>query len=663
MLSHSIHIHSFSLGISAVTAIALAALLWAVRAALSVRRQHIDQQLLEAFLEHIPDNVFFKNCDSRFVRISRSMANYFGIADPAHAVGRTDSDIFSSEHAEQAFDDEQEIMRTGKALVGIEEKETWPDGRETWVLTTKVPLRNRKGRIIGTMGISSDITKRKLIIRELEEYKARLEELVAVRTAELAELAVARDIADSANRAKSMFLANMSHELRTPLNAILGYAQLLKRDPSLSKWQLDASNTIQQSGEHLLMLITDILDLSKIEAGKLELQMSSLELPHFLQGIAAIISIKAEEKALEFRFDLPSNLPMFVMADQKRLRQVLLNLLSNAVKFTERGRVDFCIRVISQSDSEVRLCFEVSDTGAGIAPDQLEAIFRPFEQVCDGQQRSGGTGLGLSISQQLVRLMGSDIQVESRPTEGSRFWFELPALVADAEQTITPLCQGVIGYEGSPKRVLIVDDAAGNRALLSDILSNLGFELTEATNGLEALEYARQISPDLILMDLRMPVIDGLEATRMIRQDHALNGVPIIAVSANVHQEDKTKSLTAGANAFLSKPVERELLLREIGRTLQLEWKHESPRPKPSVSIDNTDYFVVPGPEEMESLRALTKAGNMRAIREKANGFAALDGKYRPFAEKIEQLAQGYQSKALLNLVEKHLAQKQVTGI
>lgn len=660
LILHSIRptpLHSGELAVAALVA------LWTIfRISSSVRRHRVEQQLLEAFLEHIPDNVFFKDRDSRFVRISQSMANYFGMADPAQAVNKTDSDIFSSEHAGQAFEDEQEIMRTGQSLVAIEEKETWPDGHETWVLTTKVPLRDRKGRTVGTMGISHDITNRKLIVRELEEYKTRLEELVAIRTAELAELAVARDAADSANRAKSMFLANMSHELRTPLNAILGYAQLLKRDPSLSKWQLEASNTIQQSGEHLLLLITDILDLSKIEAGKLELQLSSVKLPSFLQGIADIIRIKAEEKALEFAFHLPSDLPTFVQADQKRLRQVLLNLLSNAVKFSDQGRVDFCIRVLSHSNAEVQLAFEVCDTGTGIAPDQMEKIFRPFEQVCDGQQRSGGTGLGLSISRQLVRLMGSDIQVESKPGEGSRFWFEVSAKIVEAEQTVFATTGRKIGYEGSRKRVLVVDDSLGNRALLTDILSRLGFELGEAVNGEEGLERAQQIAPDLILMDIRMPIMGGLEATRLMREIPQLRTVPIIAISANVHQEDQAASLAAGANTFLAKPIEDELLLQEVGKALDLKWICEEIKQSPASASDCMDQFVVPGAEEMESLRALAKAGNMRAIKEQSLRLAALDQQYRPFAEKIRQLAQGYQSKALLHLVEKHVAQKQVTG-
>lgn len=278
--------------------------------------------------------------------------------------------------------------------------------------------------------LEHDIERRMQVEKELQRHREHLEELVKERTA---ELRVAKERAEVANAAKSTFLANMSHELRTPLNAVLGYTQILKRDKNLDERQTANLDTIQQSAEHLLTLITDLLDLSKIEAGKLELYEGIVVLPTFLQLIADIIRIKAEQKGLHFAYEPGPDLPPAVLADEKRLRQVLLNLLGNAVKFTDHGQVGMQVRSVPVDASQVKLTFEVHDTGVGIPQEQLETIFQPFEQVGDVQRRFGGTGLGLSISRQLVRIMNSDIHVASQPGKGSVFSFEIQVPVVQTE--------------------------------------------------------------------------------------------------------------------------------------------------------------------------------------------------------------------------------------
>jgi signal transduction histidine kinase/DNA-binding NarL/FixJ family response regulator len=505
--------------------------------------------------------------------------------------------------------------------------------------------------ILGTLLLHE--TGRSLAERKLRESEARL-------VGQAKELALARDNAEAANRSKSMFLANMSHELRTPLNAILGYAQLLKRDRSLTAWQANASNTIEQSGEHLLTLITDILDLSKIEANKTELHIGPVDLYTFMQGIGDIIRIKAEEKALDFTCDIEPSVPAFVQADQKRLRQVLLNLLSNAVKFTDHGRVNMRVRALSKSEGKVLLHFEVQDTGSGMTADQLGNIFKPFVQVGDERHQVGGTGLGLSIGQQLVGLMGGEIRVESALGKGSCFSFEMSALLVDSAPGKPHTSGQVTGYEGPRKRVLVVDDTAASRSVLAETLGVLGFEVNQAVNGLEALTVAQATRPDLILTDIRMPVMGGLEAIQSMQQIANLRTVPIISCSANVTEEERSRSTAAGAVAFLMKPIDNASMLQEIGKSLSLTWIREDIQRATSSGGDRVEQLVVPEPAQMESLRRLAMAGNMRAIRDKADEIAKLDSKYRPFADKITQLALGYQSKALSRLVEKLAPQNRV---
>jgi signal transduction histidine kinase/FixJ family two-component response regulator len=467
--------------------------------------------------------------------------------------------------------------------------------------------------------------------------------------------------AEAANRAKSLFLANMSHELRTPLNAILGYAQLFKRDQRLIGWQAEAVDTIQRSGEHLLTLISDILDLSKIEAGKLELSSGIVDLRGFVRDLGNITQVRTDAKGLSFVREISADLPHFVQADEKRLRQVLLNLLGNAAKFTDFGQVELRVSALSTSENQAKLRFEVKDSGIGIEAEKLEAIFKPFEQVCDPRHQSGGAGLGLSISRQLLRLMGSEIEVESVPGQGSRFWFDVSLPQASAQPAPLPPAINVTGYLGRRRNILIVDDTPENRAVLAVTLTGVGFEIHEAVNGLDGLERAVTTQPDLILLDIMMPVMDGLEMTRRIREIGDSRSIPIVAVSASVAAEDQSRSLAAGANAFLAKPIDHKQLFHLIGTLLQLDWV-ENPLQPAAPADGETDRLVAPPLAELDVLYDLARAGNMRNIRKQADRIASLDERYRPFADKLRQLARAFDSKGILRLVEDSLDQQQTVA-
>lgn len=430
---------------------------------------------------------------------------------------------------------------------------------------------------------------------------------------------------------------------------------MLRRGRDLNEWQLGAINTIQQSGEHLLRLISDILDLSKIEAGKLELSLSVVPLPDLLSGVANAVRLKAEEKSLSFLFSVPDDLPQWVQADEKRLRQVLLNLLGNAVKFTDSGQVTLRVGLLSGTQTQIGLRVEVEDTGIGIPHDKLQTIFEPFEQVSDIQRQSAGTGLGLSITRDLIRLMGSEVNVESAVGSGSRFWFNLDLPLSEAGQAETLNSLADCGYVGPRRSVLIVDDIPANRALLSDALSSVGFTVREATNGEEGLDQAASDPPDLILMDVMMPVMDGLEATRRIRALAQPRQPSIIAISASVTTDDRARVLAAGADAFIGKPIDLPQLFREIGNLLALQWIKDEQEPSdPQAGA----AFVAPPQDEIRFLRELARAGNMRRIKARARELAALDGTFEPFANRLLQLADDFDSEAILDLVSEHSDQQ-----
>ncbi|MEV4782851.1 ATP-binding protein [Burkholderia sp. LMU1-1-1.1] len=407
------------------------------------------------------------------------------------------------------------------------------------------------------------------------------------------DLRAAMERAEVANRAKSAFLAAMSHELRTPLNAILGYTQILKRDKQLSPSQQAGLGTIHQGGHHLLALINDVLDLSRVEAGKMEFHPKPVRLGELLTVVADIMRVRAEQRHLHFELELVGGLPLAISVDETRLRQVLLNLLGNAVKFTDHGAVRLRVSPSpapapapavpaadgsaavsggAEATATAHLRFEVLDEGVGIDASQLDIIFDPFEQVGEAARRAGGTGLGLTISRQLVRQMGGEVKVESVPGRGSRFWFDVPMPVVDAPGAAAGGDGIPSGYLGPRKTLLVVDDVATNRALLRDLLGALGFRMLEVDNGAAALRLAKIDPPDLVLMDMVMPDMDGIETTRRLRAEPDTARTPVLIISASSTPEEGLRAIAAGADAFLGKPVDEHALLGEIGARLNLQW-------------------------------------------------------------------------------------------
>jgi PAS domain S-box-containing protein len=504
-----------------------------------------ERHLLRTLMDNLPDVIYFKDLASRFTRINRSLARAFGLDDPAQAVGKTDFDFFTGEHAQQAFADEQEIIGTGQAMLGKEEKETWPNGHVTWASTTKMPLRDSNGKIIGTFGVSRDITRRKK-----EEQ----------------ELLNAKEAAEAASRAKSEFLAMMSHEIRTPMNGIMGMTELALDTP-LSAEQREYLSLVKRSAETLLTLINDMLDFSKIEAGRLSLDIIEFDLQEMLGNALRSLAIRSDEKGLELTWDAPPDLPARIAGDPGRLRQILVNLVGNAIKFTERGEVDLRVEMDSQGDDWVALHFCVADTGIGIPPEKQQQIFEPFVQADSSTTRKyGGTGLGLAIATRLVKLMGGRIWLESEPGKGSRFHFTAKFGLA-REPLPQPVAPAKVNLQDTP--VLVIDDNATNRRILEAMLKGWSMQPTLMEKGQDALLMMRRARDmgkpfPLVLLDAQMPGMDGFSVAERINLDPTLAGSTIMMLTSAGQRGDAARCREVGISAYLVKPIRRSELLQAI---------------------------------------------------------------------------------------------------
>jgi two-component system sensor histidine kinase EvgS len=465
-------------------------------------------------------------------------------------------------------------------------------------------------------------------------------------------LLAARAEAEAANRSKDQFLANMSHELRTPLHAILGYADLVRGGALPESSRQEALSTIASSGRYLLSLINDLLDLSRIRSGHLELNPAPLQLAALLEEIAAMVRVEAHRKGLDFFLHAPADLPQMIEADGKRLRQILLNLLGNAIKFTDSGGVTLDVQCGPAEGGKVELRVSVQDTGVGISAKDTTRIFAPFEQAEEGQKQESGVGLGLAITRELARLMGGDVAVDSQPGRGSHFRFTVKLPAVQARQDAVLASNPVTGYGGARRSILVVDDQEENRRLLQQLLEPLGFGVMLASGGKEAVASARANRPDLIVMDLRMPGMDGVEAARAIRRTPGLENSFIIAASASSADLERAEADLKTFVTCLRKPFQTGDLLDAIQRPLTLTWCYVDAGVAGDDAGGAQAEPIYPPRAALEELLELARVGKLVRVEQIALELEQQDARYGPFGRRLYALARGFEEVRLVAMLE-----------
>ncbi|MBU2511363.1 response regulator [bacterium] len=550
--------------------------------------RRVSEERFKAILNNTTSVVYLKDLEGRYILINRIFEKIFHIGQD-EILRKTDFDIFPPEIANRLKYNDQLALKQDQP-VEFDEDIPQDDGIHTYI-STKFLLVDSQGNPYAICGISTDITLRKKAERELKKHHDQLEELVQMRTQKLEqqtlELSTAKEAAEAANKAKSEFLANMSHEIRTPLNAILGFTEILKE--RITESQLaDYLESIRSSGKSLLSLINDILDLSKVEAGKLGLEYMAVSPRDLFNEMKVIFETRIKEKGLDLIVDIAEDLPKVLLLDEVRLRQILINLIGNAIKFTEQGYIKLTAHYHFSDDvyhSTLDFIFSVEDSGIGIPQDQLDPIFEAFSQS-KGQDLSkfGGTGLGLAITKRLIEMMDGKIEVTSEVGKGSIFNIIIKEVEIASTEPISTSDKETfdvrtICFDAST--ILIVDDIEYNRRLLEGYFEGCGFTLAEAENGLEAIESARVNPPDLILMDMKMPVMSGYEASKVLKQDNNLKEIPIIGITASAMKDEKDK-VSQLCDSCLNKPVSKHDLLMEIKKYLPHTLKKQIFETKPN---------------------------------------------------------------------------------
>ncbi len=509
-----------------------------------------ERKILRALIDNVPDFMYVKDLECRFLVANVSVAQQMGAKTPEELLGKNDFDFYPAAIAATFYEDEQRVIRSGQAEVNREEAGLDSQGNVTQVMTTQVPLRDKNGRVAGLVGIGRDITHLKKIQDEMQK---------------------AREAAEAASQAKSEFLANMSHEIRTPLNGVMGMTDLAL-ETNLTPEQREYLETVKMSGDSLLTVINDILDFSKIEAGKIDLEDLDFNLRDSLESTLKTLAVRADEKGLELLGEVAPEVPEVVRGDSSRLRQIVVNLVGNAIKFTDRGEIAVKVQVEGTEGSDCICRFTVADTGVGIAEDKRELIFKPFSQADTSTTRKyGGTGLGLTISTRLVHMMGGKIWLESEVGHGSQFHFTVRLGAADAKEiklgTVAPpeLLQGV--------RVLVVDDNRTNRRILEGMLLRWQMKPTMVEGGTAALAQLSAARKEgapfgLILTDMHMPDMDGFALVEEIRRRPELSTATIMMLTSAGHRGDAARCQELGVAAYLLKPIRQSELREAIGRVL-----------------------------------------------------------------------------------------------
>jgi signal transduction histidine kinase/CheY-like chemotaxis protein len=479
----------------------------------------------------------------------------------------------------------------------------------------------------------------------LQRTNDQLAQEISQRAAAESQLAAAKEAAEEANRAKSVFISQMSHELRTPLNGILGYTQLLKRESLGPAGKFaEGLDVIERSGEHLLQLVNDLLDLARIEAGKLVLTRDRVDLRELLEHVASLVSVRARTAGLTLQIEVDRSSLVDVITDERVVRQILLNLLGNAVKFTEAGgRVTLRARGESFGGTGHRVRFTVEDSGIGIPESELARIFEPFHRVTNPDRIAEGTGLGLSITQRLVAALGGTLDVTSRPGEGSLFTVTADFEKAPAREAVQSCAGEITGYAGDPRVVIVADDDAANVRLITQLLESVGFVVHQADNGFTALNRARAVRPHLVITDLVMPVLDGMGLVRALRADETLGATPVIAMSASASAVTREEALRAGCASFLPKPLRLADLLELVGAHLQLEWRSRAAvADVPSAQAEPARQPFRLNGELASELQHLAMLGDVLAVTARAEAVLSGDSSAQGFCDEIRTLAARY---------------------